>query len=66
METQEQRCKRNVDILEYVCADLEIKENYQKYLKYEWGMYEIRKLRNISEDYFRVMEGNDAQIQGEY
>ena len=50
-----------MDILKYVYADLEIKENDQKYLKNEWGINGIRNLRNISEDYFRVVEGIDAK-----
>ena len=40
---------------------MEIKENDQKYLNDEWGINDIRKLRNISKYGFKVMEGNDAQ-----
>ena len=40
---------------------MEIKENDQKCLNDEWGINDKSKLRNISKDGFKVMEGNDAQ-----
>ena len=51
--------KSNTDILEYVYADLEIKENDQKNLMDEQRINGIRKLRNISEDDFKVVKGTD-------
>ena len=50
METRERRRKRNADIFEYVYAELEIKEEDQIYLKDEWGINDVRKLRSLSED----------------
>ena len=40
---------------------MEIKENDKKYLKDEWEINDIRKLRNISEDNFKVVEFTDEQ-----
>ena len=50
-----------MDTLEYVYAELEIKEKDQKYLNNDWGIHDIRKLRNISEDDFKFIEGTDAK-----
>ena len=55
METRERRRKRNADILEYVYAELEIKKEDQIYLKDEWGINDVRKLRNLNEDDWGVI-----------
>ena len=55
METRERRRKKNADILEYVYAELEIKEEDQIYLKDEWGINDVRKLRNLNEDDWGVI-----------
>ena len=57
MKTQKKRRRSNVDILGYVYTELEIKENYQNFLHDEWVISDIRKIRNILEDYFKVMRG---------
>ena len=59
MEILEQRYRRNADVLGYFYAELEIKENDQKY-KRLMGNNDIRKLRNTSEDDFKFMDGTDA------